>query len=190
MKRPYLTFLFVLFTVSFLFIDKSYAQAFDDLDQAPHDISYYRMSRAMPPLVKVLYGRPQNDGEKVFGNLVPYGKIWRTGADEATEVKFYQDVVFGDKKVKAGTYVLYTIPGENEWEIILNSNIDVLGAFQYNPTYDVARITVPVGKAEELKVFSIAFKEREGKVQMVLGWDDTRIGIPLAFKEKTVLAKN
>ena len=165
------------------------AQGFKDLDESPHDITYYRASRITPPLVKVIYGRPQKKGQEVFGNLVSYGKLWKTGANEATEVRFYQDVLFGDVKVPAGTYVLLTIPGEKEWEVILSSNLDVWGAFQYNPLFDVAKITVTSQRAEMLEVFSIAFKEKKDAIQMVLGWDSTRIKIPITLKSTELFAK-
>jgi len=165
------------------------AQNFQDLDMAPHDITYYRSSRVTPPLVKVIYGRPQRNGQEVFGNLVAYGKLWKTGANEATEVKFYKDFLFGDVKVPAGTYVLLTIPGEKEWEVILSSNLDVWGAFQYNPLFDIAKITIPSSKAETIEVFSIAFKQKKDVVQMVLAWDSTRVKIPISFDIKEEYAK-
>ena len=161
------------------------AQTFKGIDKVPHDISYYRESRITQPLVKVLYGRPSKSEQAVFGDLVPYGEVWRTGYNEATEVQFYKDVQFGDKKVAAGTYVLITIPGEDEWKVILNSQLDTWGAFQYDPIFNVAEITVPSSKAEELETFSIAFKRKSEKIQMVLGWDTTRVTIPLQFKGNT-----
>jgi hypothetical protein len=68
---------------------------------------------------------------------VPYGKVWRTGANEATEIKFYQDVDLGGKKVKAGSYSLFTIPGEKEWVGDLNTDLDYWGAYKYNEKNDV-----------------------------------------------------
>ncbi|MBT8385295.1 MAG: DUF2911 domain-containing protein [Bacteroidia bacterium] len=182
-KLTLLKFGFVI-TALILFNQEGLAQSFDGLDNSPHDITYYRESRVTPPIVKVIYGRPQKKGEEVFGNKVAYGQLWRTGANEATEVKFYQDIMFGEVQVPAGTYVLYTIPGEKEWEIILSANLDVLGAFQYDPVFDVARITVPSNKAEELESFSIAFKEKKENIQMVLGWDTTRVKIPITINQK------
>lgn len=163
-----------------------FSQNFKGLDEVPHDISYYRESRITPPLVKVIYGRPSKNGQKVFGNLVKYGELWRTGANEATEIKFYEDVYFGNTKITAGSYVLYTIPGKNEWKIILSSNLDVLGAFQYDPVFNVAQITVPSRKAEELESFSIAFKKKENNVEMTLGWDTTRISIPIKSEQHKI----
>ena len=179
-------FLFLI-CISSLFISNGYSQSFKMLDDAPHDIIYLRESLATQPLVKVLYGRPQKIESEVFGIQVPYGKIWRTGANEATEVRFYKDVKFGDVTVGAGTYVLYAIPGEKEWEVLLSSNLDVLGTFQYDPAFDVARITVPVSKAEVLENFSIAFKEKDEGFIMVLGWDTTRVAIPLLFNSPVML---
>ena len=162
-----------------------HAQQFDIVDEVPHDISYFRTSRISPPLVKVLYGRPSKKNEVVFGNLIPYGEVWRTGYNEATEVKFYNDVKFGDTKVAAGTYVLLTIPYKNEWRVILNTQLDTWGAFQYNPIFNVAEISIPVHKAEELETFSIVFKKRKEHVEMVLGWDTTRVSIPIHFKQSS-----
>jgi len=180
-----------LVLVLLVYVTEIIAQAHQKMDKIPHDISYYRESMVTPPVVKVIYGRPQKNGKQVFGNTVAYNKLWRTGANEATEIKFYQDVVFGGVNVVAGTYVLYTIPGEKKWEIILSSNLDVLGAFQYNPIFDIARIKIAPNKAEEMEVFSINFRENSDVIQMILGWDTIRVKIPLELKRnETVIVKN
>ncbi len=170
-----------IFTALSMFTLTGVAQGFKEVDKVPHDISYYRESRIAAPLVKVLYGRPSKENQQIFGDIVPYGEIWRTGYNEATEIKFYQDVEFGGKKVPAGTYVLLTVPGKTSWKIILNSQLDTWGAFQYDPLFNIAEITVPVTKAESLETFSIAFKNRNNALEMVLGWDATRVKIPLQF---------
>jgi len=170
-----------------LFSIEHNAQSFKNLDEHPHDIEYYRENRVMSPIVKVVYGRPTLKKEKAFGDQVPFNKLWRTGANEATEVKFFQDIMFGNQLVKAGTYVLITIPGEKEWEVILNKKLDVWGAFQYDPKANIAKVIVPVTKAERLEVFSIAFKRIiHNEIQMVLGWDSTRVKIPLKIKDVVV----
>ena len=190
MKKSTCLKIAITFYTITLFSLEHYSQSFKKLDKAPHDIAYYRESMVTQPLVKVSYGRPSiKENEKVFGNKVPFGKIWSTGANEATEIKLYQDVKFGDKLVSAGTYVLLTIPGENEWEIILNTNLDVWGAFQYNPAADVVRIKVPVSKAEHLDVFSVGFKRKDNEVIMVLGWESTRVKIPMNLVEQAYYAK-
>jgi hypothetical protein len=186
MKKSIYIKIGIIFLVAISFSVQSNAQGFNKLDEVPQDISYYRESRVMQPIVKVIYGRPSLKKGQAFGEQIPFNKPWRTGANEATEIKFYQDVIFGDQLVKAGTYVLVTIPGEKEWEIILNKNLDVWGAFQYDPEADIAKIRVPVSKAERLKVFSIAFKRIKHEIHMVLGWDYTRVKIPFKFEEAVV----
>tara|TARA_R110002049_G_scaffold122465_3_gene277314 strand:- start:13163 stop:13588 length:426 start_codon:yes stop_codon:yes gene_type:complete len=102
------------------------AQKFSGLDKSPLDIAYYKTDEKAPPMVKVIYSRPQLKG-RALSKLAPNGKVWRTGANEATEIKFYQDTKFGGKPVEAGTYSLFTIPGETEWTIILNKDLDAWG---------------------------------------------------------------
>lgn len=153
------------------------AQKFSDIDKSVADIAYYKADRSAPPSIKIIYGRPLKKGREIFGNLVPFGKVWRTGANEATEIKFYKDLKFGDKNVKSGTYSLFTIPGEKKWTIIISSDVDVWGAFSYKESADVVRINVPVTSGDDtLEAFSITFS----KGTMHLGWDTTRIDIPLS----------
>lgn len=154
------------------------AQKFAGLQKSPTDISYAKTDRNAKPDIKVIYSRPQKKGRTMLGDKVPYGKVWRTGADEATEIKLFKDMKLGDGIVKAGTYSLFTIPGEKEWTIILSSDLDVWGAYSYNDKNDVAKIKVPTGKGDELEAFSIAFKKVDKGYHMVLGWETTRIEVP------------
>jgi hypothetical protein len=156
-----------------------YAQHFSPLDNTPTDIAYLTTDNNKKPVVKVIYSRPIKSGEQVFGTQIPYDKLWRTGDNEATEVRFYSDVRFGDQLVKAGTYVMHSIPGEKEWTIILNRNTDTLGAFFYDQSKDVVRIKAPVRNGEQLDMFSIAFDKNFNNTYMVLGWDTTRVNIPI-----------
>ncbi len=176
MKKVYFT---AVIAMAFFLTNTIQAQKFEQLDKSPTDISYLRHKNIAKPLIKVVYSRPQKEKGAIFGKEIPYGKIWQTGANEATEVKFYTDMMFGNKVIKAGTYVMHTIPGEKEWTIILNNNTDTWGAYFYDETKDVARIKVPVKKMEELDVFSIAFKQDYKNTFMVLAWDTTRVDIPL-----------
>ncbi|GAA4406722.1 hypothetical protein GCM10023187_26530 [Nibrella viscosa] len=135
-------------------------------------------------LVRVIYSRPAKNNRDVFGKLIPYGKVWRTGANEATEIKFYQDATIGGKKVKAGTYSLFTIPGENEWTIILNGDLDYWGAYSYKQENDVLRVTAPAKKSgTALENFTIQFaKANSNDAVMRLGWDTTVVEVPLTFQ--------
>lgn len=175
MKKIYFGVVFIIVLCS----HSLSAQHFSLPDKSPTDISYLRNDNSKKPVVKVIYSRPLKNEGKVFGTQIPYGKLWRTGDNEATEVRFYSDVRFGDQLVKAGTYVMHSIPGEKEWTIILNRNTDTLGAFFYDASKDVARVKAPVRIGERLDIFSIAFDKNFNNTYMVLGWDTTRVNIPI-----------
>lgn len=178
------TILFLAIAFISAFATDVNAQKFSEIDKSVHDIAYYRTERNAPPIVKVVYGRPLKKGREIFGSLVAFDKIWRTGANEATEIKFFQDVNFGGKDVKAGTYSLFSIPGMKEWTIILNSDLDVWGAYSYKESADVARVTVPVtSDKESLEAFSITFDPIDGGANMILGWDKARVKVPVKVKE-------
>lgn len=157
----------------------SNAQDLPGLDKSPMDMSVLRVDRNTPPLVKVYYSRPAKKGRKIFGELVPYNKVWRTGANEATEITFYQDTQFGGKKVKAGTYALYTIPGEKKWTIILNETLNQWGAYNYDEKKDVIRVEASATKTDkEVESFTITF----GTDEMIMAWDDTLVSVPVKTK--------
>ena len=101
---------------------KAEAQKFRGLDKSPLDVTYYRTSRNAAPDARVIYSRPQLKGRTVE-SLAPNGKVWRTGANESVEITFYNDTNFGGETIKAGTYSLFTIPGDKEWTIILNLSL-------------------------------------------------------------------
>ena len=117
----------------------------------------------------------------MFGKLVPYGKVWRAGANEAPEVKFYQDVTIGGKKLKAGNYAMLVLPTEKDWTIIFSSDLDQWGAYSYNEALDVARITVPVQKSDAaIENFSIQFAKKDAKTGVMnMGWDSTMVAVPV-----------
>lgn len=158
------------------------AQKFPPLDKSPVDISYLRVNKQA--LAKVTYGRPQKNGREIFGNLVPYGKIWRTGANECTEIKFFKDVVLGGQELTAGAYALFTIPGEEKWTIIINKGVDQWGAFGYDAAEDALRLEVPVSRMpESVEAFTITFADTEnGGTNLVLAWDTTKVEVPVAAK--------
>jgi hypothetical protein len=165
-----------------------YGQKFHPLDENPHDIAYYRPNDDTEPQIKVVYGRIEAEDGVVFGTQVPFGQVWSTGSNESTEVRFYCDVMFGNKYVKAGKYALYTIPEKNYWTVILNSKTDTYGAHFYDSEYDIARIEVPVLKGKEVKNLSIAFDRKQYGSQMILALAKTRVKIPL-YTEESLLSK-
>lgn len=179
----------------FLALTAAAAQTFRGLDKTPMDMAYYpddyAHDRKFAPakigtdkaMVRVTYNRPAKNGREIFGKLVPYGKVWRAGANEAPEIKFYQDVTIGGKKIPAGNYALLTIPNENEWTIILSSDLDQWGAYSYNQALDVARVNVPVQKSDSvIENFSIQFAKKDAKnATMYLGWDTTMVAVPVGL---------
>lgn len=177
------TIIAALFVITMIFGAELHAQKFSGLDKSPADIAYFRPEKNAAPLVKVVYSRPQLKDRTVGIDLAPYGEVWRTGANEATEIKFYKETGFGDQAIAAGTYSLFSIPGKDEWTIILSKDLDVWGAYSYNESNDVARITVkPTTGEESLEDFSITFAaDGEAGAQMVLGWDTVRVPIPLSY---------
>jgi hypothetical protein len=123
------------------------------------------------------YSRPNKNKRDIFGGVVPFDKVWRTGANGATKIKFTNAVKFGDKEVAPGEYALFTIPKANEWTIILSKNLEL----PYKQESDVARITAaPVKVAEELETFTIGFNDlRTDSATMFLAWDRTVVPIKL-----------
>lgn len=159
------------------------AQKLPGVDPSPADISYFRPDgRGTAPVAKISYGRPMKKGRTMLGDVEPFGKIWRFGANETTEIKLYKDVTFGDKTLKAGTYSVYAIPNKTEWTIIFNSKLDTWGAFEYEEAKDVARVSVPVGKSDsEVEAFTIMFDGKGASSTMVIAWENTMVKVPMKY---------
>ncbi|MEO5582926.1 MAG: DUF2911 domain-containing protein [Saprospiraceae bacterium] len=171
------------------------AQKFTDLDKSPMDISYFphnfshdrkfaaSLIGSDPAMIRVIYSRPAKKDREIFGKLLAFGKVWRAGANEETEIKFYRDLTFGGKMIKTGTYSLFVIPEANEWTIILNNDPDQWGAYSYQEKNDVVRFKVPVTKASStIENFSIVFEKVDGKnAKMFMGWDESVVEVPIVY---------
>lgn len=154
---------------------------FPKLDMSPMDAAT-AVTEEGETIARVIYGRPQMRGREVFGTLVPYGEVWRTGANEASELTFYQDMVVGGETIEAGAYSFYTIPEENEWTIILNKSINTWGAYDYHVENDLVRIKVPVRKLEHsLETLSMLFDTTTDGATLKLGWDDRYVQVPFLY---------
>ncbi len=131
--------------------------------------------------IEVVYSRPSVKGRKIFGGLVPYGEVWRTGANNATKITFSTDVKINGAPVAAGTYALFTIPGEDEWTIIINKGAAQWGSFQYKEADDVVRVKAkPVKLAEHAESFFIVFDTlRDESADLLLAWDDTLVPVQI-----------
>ncbi len=165
------------------------AQSFRSLDKSPMDVAYlpdnfaHDRDPGQKAIAKVYYSQPQKKGREVFGSLVPYGKVWRVGANEAVELKAYQDINVGGKKLKAGTYSLFAIPNEKEWTIIISSDLDYWGSYSYNDGKDVLRVKAPTKSlTSEVEAFSIRFEDLgKNAALMRMGWDKTMVEVPLSY---------
>jgi hypothetical protein len=132
--------------------------------------------------VKITYGRPHKKERTIFGGLVPYGEIWRTGANEATELTSTGDIYLAGNLIKKGTYSIFTIPEEDEWTIILNSALGQWGAYEYDSEKDVIRLTVPVEAMEvTYEPFTIEFNQDNSDASLEMKWDRTKVSIPVSF---------
>ncbi len=140
--------------------------------------------------ISVEYGRPSVKGRKIFGELVPYNKVWRAGANAATKITFGQNVNFGGKMVNAGSYSLFVIPTEKEWKIILNSVADQWGAYEYNEKMNIAEVAVPVQKLnDKQETLEISFQPIDDHAtNLVIKWDNSQAMVPIKeAKPETVL---
>jgi hypothetical protein len=127
--------------------------------------------------VTVDYSRPSTKGRKIFGELVPYGEVWRTGANAATVFTFSTDVTIGRQNVPAGSYALYAIPGKNDWTIILSKNTKLWGSIGYDPAEDQVRFEVESSKtSKKYETFEIAFNNfTDNSADVSMKWENTRV---------------
>ena len=139
--------------------------------------------------IEIAYSRPGVKGRTIFGGLEPYDQVWRTGANSATRIVFSTPVKFNGTEVPAGTYGLFTIPGREEWTVILNKIAKQWGAYQYDPKDDVLRVKVtPVKLAEAVETFTIDLNDiRDESATLNLTWEKTRVPVKLEVDITTAL---
>lgn len=136
--------------------------------------------------IEIEYSSPGVKGRDIFGGLVPYGKIWRTGANKATALSFSRDVMIADTEIPAGEYSLFTIPGEDEWTIILNSETELWGTGSYDETNDVVRFTAtPEQHDEFVERFRILVEDFDNeKAHIAIEWADVVVSFPVMVHTK------
>ncbi|HEY6505438.1 MAG TPA: DUF2911 domain-containing protein [Chitinophagaceae bacterium] len=132
--------------------------------------------------IELSYSRPGVKGRKIFGDVVPYGKVWRTGANSATTITFGDEVTIGGTKVPAGKYGLLTIPDKSNWVIIISKQTDVTSPTAYKVEQDVVRVTVPVKKTKEsAESFTIQFTDiKPASCELHLAWEKSAVVLPIA----------
>ncbi len=142
--------------------------------------------------IEIIYSRPNMKGRTVFGDLAPFGKLWRTGANAATRITFGEDVKVGGVAVKAGTYVLYTIPNKDEWEVILNKGINNWGIDGYKADEDVAKFKVkPMALPMNIETFTMQIANvMPASADIQVMWEKTAIAIPVTADIDAKIAKS
>ncbi|MEX2235372.1 MAG: DUF2911 domain-containing protein [Cyclobacteriaceae bacterium] len=132
--------------------------------------------------VKITYSQPQKKNREIFGHLVPFGEVWRTGANEATEITTTTDIMIETIILKAGTYSLFTVPEKDKWTIIINADVGLWGAYNYNVQKDIWRFQVPVQSTDKIfEPFTIIFDHRNDVADLLIMWDKTKVLIPIKF---------
>lgn len=155
---------------------RSYTKSF-----SPEAVAVYQDSTLN---VRIQYCRPAKKGRLIFGRekdnaLVPYGKVWRTGANEATLITFSQDVIVAGEPIKAGTYSLWTIPGPAKWQLVINQETGQWGT-EYNDGKDLMRIEIPIRiNPAVTENFQIYFEKTPQGPNMILDWDQTEAVVPI-----------
>lgn len=161
------------------------------IDKSPLDICYYPVKYpnlktqekiTESPTARVIYSRPKKEGRSIFGGLVEYGKLWRLGANEATELEFYKPVIINNKKIPKGRYTLYAIVDEKNWTFIINKETDVWGSFKYNPAKDMVRVIAPVQTlSEPVESLAMTFEKNNSTMNLVVAWENVKCSMPMSL---------
>ncbi len=178
--KKFTTITTIIFAFLMVISSSIIAQESSDLDKSSMDVAVYPASyKGTKKQMEIIYSRPQLKGRSL-SELAPNGKVWKTGTNEAAELVLSTDYILGGKTLRAGTYSFVTIPGDKEWTIIINSDLNTGGSYYYNKENDVARIKVPVTEGKKsLEAFSITLADDGNKgVTMHLGWNKVRVAVP------------
>jgi len=164
------------------------------VDRSPMDMAYFpadyptlRMNgiNTGSPLARVIYSRPQKNGRTIFGNTekntCQYGKEWRLGANEATEIEFFTTARIQNQKLPAGRYIIYCIPYPEKWVIVFNSELFTWG-LHINPEKDIARFELPVTHTTNtIEIFTMEFLPATKGANLLMAWDHNRTELPISF---------
>jgi len=155
------------------------------MDMSYFPVEYYKTNAAKqtvsPLVVRVIYSRPHLSGRELFKDVLKYGEPWRLGANESTEIEFFRDVTIQGKKIKTGRYILYSIPNEKNWTIVLNSNIDTWG-LQQDASKDLFRFEVKATTVDHhTEYFSMIFTEAVHGANLIMAWGNIELTLPIDF---------
>jgi Protein of unknown function (DUF2911) len=137
--------------------------------------------------VELSYSRPTMKGRKIFGDLVPFGKVWRTGANQATTLTFGEEVMIGGKKIPAGKYGLLSIPDKNSWTLIISKQTDVTSPAAYKQDMDVVRVTAETMKMKDnMESFTMQFADvKTNSCALHIMWEGTAVALPITVDVET-----
>lgn len=133
--------------------------------------------------IKITYSQPHKRGREIFGALVPYDQIWRTGANEATEITITKEILFNNIHLRPGTYSIFTIPTPIKWTIIINSEVGLWGSYNYNAKMNVLTTDIPVQNTGNTvyEPFTIKLIQNNDKAELNFMWDRTQVSVPIKF---------
>ena len=181
--------LIVIFQLVFLSLVAQ--NGYPAIDKSPMDMAYFPVGypvlkiqdKATDPVVaRVIYSRPSRGGRAIFNGLVKNGEVWRLGANEATEIQFFQTVHIDGKKIRSGRYTLYAIVKDNAWTIIFNKENDTWGSFKYDTKKDVLRTDVNTQKTDALvENLSMVFEKTATGCNLNIAWENTKVSLPITF---------
>lgn len=155
--------------------------------ESPKDTVEFKLNDLQ---LEVFYNRPSKKGREIFGALVPYGKVWRTGANEATTFETNKNLMVKGVYLPAGNYTLWTVPKDSTWNVIFNTKqypwgVDAEMQPMWDPNYDILEIDVPVQKLDKtVEQFTIAFDNSTDNLELTMAWDDTKVGVPMEVLPK------
>ena len=183
----------LLIMISFLFTANVIAQQNKKQENKKNDVKKVRVSPKAGVFqtvgltdVNISYSRPGVKGRKIWGDLVPYNKVWRAGADEATKITFSTDVMIEGKKLAVGSYSFFVIPGQSEWVLIFNKTADQWGAFTYNEAEDALRIRVRPASNPNQEWLLYSFSDPDAKrptiAQINLMWENLKVSFKIEGK--------
>ena len=171
-------------------IKKEATNPYSPVDVSPMDMVYFPVDFSVKkmsgeakeaPVMRVIYSRPHRGGRKLFGGLVKWGQPWRLGANESTEIELFQTVTIQNRKVEPGRYIMYAIPYEDRWTIVLNSNLYTWG-LKFDPADDVHKFDVSTAPQPRLvEHFTISFEPTYNGAHLIMAWENTEARLPFQF---------
>ena len=172
----------LIFILLIACVSVTQAQKFKGLDSSPLDKSTYPVANKITEKAAIVYySRPQLKG-RLMEDILTYSKVWRTGANESTEIIFNKSVKIGETVIQPGTYSLYSIPSEGSITVIINTAKNTWGAFSYNKENDVVRIDLAVlSSNEKLEALSMVFSGQKNNAKLHMGWGYSRVEMPFTI---------